>query len=505
MNVQRMLAELAIYKQAIKTQRKASGLTQMERVIQRIATRRLIKAYEEATLDSLARISDMYLVGRTLGYSPEDSMSKQLVEIFVRRGVIENPIGWKALMSKVLPMNNDLGEMEDDYFNKLMVNGEQSPGYFAGQAARQEYVKLLKETRSELAKKVKGAKNKREETKIRNDHAFQLARQAISNKVRVIASMFKEKAQNLLIDTTRSNEFKVNQRTDTIDEDGGNNNEHQMSLTNIRMEQQLMQESITNLRDPEIEDHIRVRELVFNETNSPLSKRVRDQLSEFVQDEVVANFASNKYPWGTLWASDFFFSKKWTGGDSFAVPPDYNNFRAQQYLLEWIFGKYNNPKKFKRISSQVNGKFKAGIVKTNGIYGKAGDLYISGLGEKQMGGAQKGGKAKVGYVVTFSFDNLQSKVFTAIPVEKGITIPNFARRMGGSVDPKSVKDVRFINLKSASSFISTRIKKLPDVVSKSYQSNPQAQSALYPILMTEDTFRRSLQAKKKNKHSNVPF
>ena len=76
----------------------------------------------------------------------------------------------------------------------------------------------------------------------------------------------------------------------------------------------------------------------------------------------------------------------------------------------------------------------------------------------------------------------------------------------------SIGNVHFLNMKREATFLNDRIKKYPRFLQSIFDrlmDNPRAKKDLFAMMMTSQTFQRSLQAKlkkaneiKKNKHTN---
>lgn len=456
MNIRRFLREIATYKQAILLQRKATTLTKMQRVIQRIATKRLIRAFEEAQLDGAAMASDYLVVAALLGVPASQAFSNRNVKAELDSMGGNTGIKWKPNIVKSLRSFTQLSnDQKENIIGKLYSAEEGSAAYIAGKMVAQSGVPVA--------------------TQIRQNSG-------------AIVNSFQMKVRNLAIDLTRSNEFAVEQESGSMEDQDLSGN----SIVDTN--------SLIRGLDSWGDDHSDADTfltLCMVNTNSPLSKKVRVAALGHIKTDLEKHFKTSKRPWLELWAKDVYTSK----GGFFEEPGGYQNFKGQRELLNWIFSKYNKPTKFEKIAWEAKGNFKGEVV--------GNDLIIVGC-KNQMGSAEKSNKNA--YVVTFSLGNTRSKVMPAmVEGRNNIIIRNFVKKFGHlKTKEVTVKNLHFINTKVDGTSLAARVSKLPVLLESLWNSNDRLRKDLYPIMMTEDVFRRSLQAKRKQRgklkrHTNVPF
>lgn len=129
--LQEGLRKLAVLKQAIRLQRKATALTPMERMIQRIATRRLIKAFDEGQIEQVAMASDYLLVAALMGFDADKAFTDPRVSRFVNS--VDLGIDWKRPLVTVLRKYRGLrAEDKEEILGKMYTPSPSATAYAGG-------------------------------------------------------------------------------------------------------------------------------------------------------------------------------------------------------------------------------------------------------------------------------------------------------------------------------------------------------------------------------------
>ena len=464
--------KLTVLKRALMLRRKASGMTPMERVIQRIATRVLKARFDEAMLDTVVMVSDRLVIGALLGIPADKSLESRQVEQELSALGGSTGIKWKPLVVKALRGFRQISDTQmEDLIGKIYTNGDQSAAYIAGKLVADPNISV---------------KNQ------------------LAEKTRAIASVFRDKVENMAKDLVKSHPFLLEQQTDSLYDEGG-----APTPANVRYEMQAL-ESFGDDR----EDTDTFLQLVMFD-GKRLAQNVRDYVLPLIKKDLISHFTSGKKEWSSGWAKDMMADPS---SGMFANPPDWRNFRAAEYLREWVYTKVRSPKKFNAVADQVRGKYKARVEGKN--------LVISGLNL----GSALGGKS-ISYLMTCSFGSVQrgfgiaprqargekmfqSRIHNVYVNGSDLVIVNWTKNYGDKpVDV--ISDVHFLNMKREATFLNDRIKKYPNFLQRMFgilMDNPRAKKDLFAMMLTSQTFARSLQAKlkkaneiKKNKHTNVPF
>ncbi len=437
-------------------QRTANTLTPIERVIQRIATRVLKARFNEAMLDTLVMVSDRLVIGALLGISANNSLESRQVEQELRALGGSTGISWKPLVVSALRGFRQISDTQmEDLIGKIYTNENQSAAYIAGKLVADPSVPVKKQ---------------------------------LADKTRVIAKVFREKVENMAKDLVGSNSFKLDQRTDSLYDEGGN-----ATPANIRYETQALE----SFGDDSSDADTFLQLVMFD--GKRLAQNVREYVLPLIKQDLISHFTSGKKEWSSGWAKDMMADSR---SGMFVNPPDWNNFRAAEYLREWVYTKVRSPKKFNAVADQVRGTYKARVEGKN--------LIISGL---DLGSAL-GGKS-ISYLMTCSFDKFQSKIHNVyVGYGSDLVIVDWTKHYN-NVLVSSIGNVHFLNMKREATFLNDRIKKYPRFLQSIFDrlmDNPRAKKDLFAMMMTSQTFQRSLQAKlkkaneiKKNKHTNVPF
>ena len=470
--------KLKVLKRALMLRRKASGMTPMERVIQRIATRVLKARFDEAMLDTLVMVSDRLVIGALLGISANKSLESRQVEQELSALGGSTGISWKPLVVNALRGFRQISETQmEDLIGKIYTNENQSAAYIAG--------------------------------KLVADPSISVKNQ-LAEKTRAIASVFRDKVENMAKDLVKSNSFKLDQATDSLYDEGG-----APTPANVRYEMQAL-ESFGD----DSEDTDTFLQLVMFD-GKRLAQNVRDYVLPLIKKDLISHFTSGKKEWSSGWAKDMMADPS---SGMFANPPDWRNFRAAEYLREWVYTKVRSPKKFNAVADEKRGTYQARVEGKN--------LVISGLNL----GSALGGKS-ISYLMTCSFGSatrgfgiaprereqwkqargekmFQSRIHNVYVNGSDLVIVNWTKNYG-DMPVDIVSDVHFLNMKREATFLNDRIKKYPNFLQRMFgilMDNPRAKKDLFAMMLTSQTFSRSLQAKlkkaneiKKNKHTNVPF
>lgn len=440
-------------------QRKASSLTPMERLIQRVATRVLKARFDEAQLDTVVMVSERMVIAALLGISAEKALDTRQVEKTLRDLGGDTGIKWKPLVVSALRQFVQVSDTQmEDLIGKLYVSDDQNPAYIAGKLVADPSVP------------VKG----------------QLAR-----NTRAIASTFKLKVENLAKDLVKSNPFKLDQSTESMFDESGN-----QTTPAVQGEMMMLDSWGDDLSDADTF----LKLVMFD--NSRLAQEIREYVLPLIKNSIVGHFLSNKKAWTKGWAEDMFADSR---SGMFVNPPAWNKFKAAEYLREWVYTKVRTPQAFNQIANKISGSGRAMIEGKN--------LVISGL---RLGSAL-GGKS-ISYLMTCSFGSdkkmFQSKIHNVYVNGSDLVIVNWTKSYGDKpVDV--VGDVHFLNMKTEATFINDRIKKYPKFIESIFfelMDDPRVKKELFAKMLTSQTFARSLQAKlkkaseiRKNKHTNVPF
>jgi hypothetical protein len=464
--LQEGLRKLAVLKQAIRLQRKATALTPMERMIQRIATRRLIKAFDEGQIEQVAMASDYLLVAALMGFDADKAFTDPRVSRFVNS--VDLGIDWKRPLVTVLRKYRGLrAEDKEEILGKMYTPSPSAPAYAGGKTVYDPTLSV---------------------------------QQQIGKNTGAIVNSFKLKVDGIAKDRLKLHDTLVqNMMTPDRPEKSDGRDSNPTSLID-QANYQNNPEMDPGYSENEYDDAEQFVLLCLEDTNSPLSRRVRETALPHIKAELAGLFASNKFPWLSDWTGKVFLNPQ---NGMFVAPPQYANFKGKRYVMEYIFEYYRTPNKFKKIADRYRMKSFKTKMTSKGLLllGSNKATGKDGLGSFDTGG--------IGITLCFAMEHngkdLQSKVFNATMTKDGLLISKKSwAKAYGSIEP-IVSDIYFINLKNAGGALGTKIGKLPSLLQSLYLSKPDLQKEMYPIMLTEQTFRRSLQAKKKNKHSNVPF
>lgn len=464
MNIRKMLERIDILRKAIFIQKRASSLTKMQRVIQRVATRRLIKAFDEAQLDTAAAVSDMLLVAALLGIKADSAFNSKKVKQQLTRLGGSTGINWKPnIVAALRPYTQLTSDDKDRIIGRLYTDSAQSAAYTAGAMVFKRGVSV---------------------------------KQQLEKNSGAIVSAFRMKVTNLANDlVNKDNEYKIQQ-------DSGSTEEQDLSGNSIVDLNPLIKSLDSYNNDQTDADEFINNIMISN--HSPLSARVRAEALPHIKEDLEGHFITRTRPWLGLWAQEVYTSKK----GFFLNPGLYSNFKGQREFLEWMGqGKnkrspYKNIKKFESISNSISRELKVKM--------ENDDLVILGA-QTLMGKAEKSNKSA--YLISFSFQNLQTPVLTArTSGTKDIRIVNFTKRVPAIVKFKTVQNVHFFNVKLEGTALAGRVEELPLLLERLFNGRKSLRDALRPVMHTEQEFRPHLQASKKQannrklpRHINVPF
>ena len=454
MNISVQLEKLRAYKRSLGLQKKATNLTGMERVIQRIATRVLKARFDEEQLNTVVMVSDRMLVGALLGIPAERALDNRDIEKTLVSLGGSTGIMWKPLMVTALkPYMGIPEDLMEDLIGKCYTRGSQTPAYIAGTMV------------ANLSKSVK----------------VQLEEKAGS-----IATAFKMKVVGIAKDLIKSNPYELSQNTESMYDETGN-------VTNpvVRGEMEMLE----SWGDEKSDADTFIQLIMFD--SSRLAQQVRDYVLPLIKNELVGHFVSSKKIWSRKWAEDEFADPS---DGMFLYPPSWRSFKGSEYLRDWVYKKVKTPSRFNQFADSVRGEYQARV--------EGSDLYISGLNL----GSAIGGKS-VSFIMTCSFGKFQSKIHNVYVKGGDLLIPNWTKTYGDK--PVSViSDVHFLSMKTEATFINDRVKKYPQFIENMFDmlmENAKWKKDLFAKMLTSQTFSRSLQAKlkkasaRKNKHTNVPF
>lgn len=461
-----------MYKRALMLQRKASSLTPMERMIQRIATRVLKARFDDAQLDTVVMVSERLLIGALLGIPAERSLEDRQVERTLSDLGGSTGINWKSLVIGALRGYRQILDTQmEDLIGKIYTDGEQSPAYIAGKLVADPSVPVSEQ---------------------------------LDQKTRPIARTFKMKVENMAKNYLELNSTLLDQQTDSMFDETGS-----QTPASVRGEMEMLD----SWGDDSSDSDSFIQLILFD--GNRLAQKVREYVFPLIKQDLIGHFLSNKKAWTRGWATDMMADKR---KGMFLNPPAWNGFKAAEYLREWVYTKVKTPQKFNEVADKVRGNYQARLDGSN--------LVISGLNL----GSALGGKS-ISYLMTCAFESsdtivfptprlasrkFQSKIHNVYVNGGELVIVNWKKHYGNATsDNITISDVHFLNMKREATFLNDRIKKYPKFIESMFNKlldNPRAKKDLFAMMLTSQTFARSLQAKlkkaneiKKNKHTNVPF
>lgn len=453
-------------------QRKANTLTPMERVIQRIATKKLIIAIDESVFQSASMMFSYQLFAGLMGVSAQQAFQDKSVGALFSK--FANEFNFIPLLkSQIKGLKRLTSEQKEDLFQNMALkdDGEGSPAYDAGKILAKKYSLVTNNKRSTLkaVRQFLVSDNKSE--------IFKLVKTAIINDVK---------------DYLKSHGFQLSQEVMQME---------QGAITRFLEESQLDNDEY-EVDDDLMDDNLNFVTNIFNGGRA-LSQKIRDIAHPFLAKELRPNWDHAK----VLWLKDFAEDKIFGPNGLLLVPtkvmPQYN---ALFELKEWVSTKDANYFKNKMKKTKGNHQFE--------ITGTKNELLIYTT-VKEVG-SPLGTANKADYFIQFG----NSPVLKAyVNSKKGndlvILVPGGAKytpkkKRGDKVWAGTLGQMSVLPLKAAAMMLQDKMKKLVEGVQKIYLHNEELRKALFAALLTEQVFRRSLQAKTKEqkklaRHTNVPF
>lgn len=495
-NISHIQSKIRVLKLATRIQRKANTLTPMERVIQRIATKKLIIAIDESVFQSASMMFSYQLFAGLMGISAQQAFQDKSVGALFSK--FANEFNFIPLLkSQLRGLKRLTSEQKEDLFQNMALkdDGAGSPAYDAGKIIANKYnlasggiqkvIDFLSISRAEIKaekdpKKRKKLKEMRERGEINpssQGEIFKLVKTAIINDVK---------------DYLKSHGFQLSQETMQME---------QGAITRFLEESQLDDDEY-EVDDDLMDDNLNFVTNIFNGGRA-LSQKIRDIAHPFLAKELRPNWDHAK----VLWLKDFAEDKIFGPDGLLLVPtkvmPQYN---ALFELNQWLGTKDGNYFKKKMKKTKGNHQFE--------ITGTKNELFIYTT-VKEIG-SPLGTANKADYYIQFGNSPvLKGYVNSKKGKDLVIFVPGGARytpkkKKGDKVWAGTLGPMSVVPLKAAAMMLQDKMRKLVEGVQKIYLHNEELRKALFAALLTEQVFRRSLQAKKKEqkklaRHINVPF
>lgn len=454
-------------KSAIKMNRISSADTPMQRAIKRIATRKLKAELSQELYTSLNVVgTSLYLAGY-MGVDPEMAFRDQSINN-IGRIKNKNYFNFASGARNLFALFGRSGlsdENQEDLISDVIIPSRSSSAYEAGRGA----AKTGKSLQEVLA----------------------------DDKMAI--GLFKKSFRSNISDLLKSNPMKLQQQTDSMsqgfDEDG--ERQFDISPTNVLNEMN----TLSALGDIDDEEEAFVN--LFLLGNSRLAQRVKETALPFLMKSWLPSWNHSKKKWSLDFAKDMVFGEEgWL-----MKAGNYARFPAQGLLAEWALSK--GVRYFCKVSNKLE------LGNSPLPYNADGkDMVITGVKQhkKALGGGS-GAKSNPDFLVAVQY----GRKFYGIHKAKWAGANSIEVFNAGKKVPQEgvISSICFINMGSGGVHISRWAKELPKMLAEEFDTNSEMRDALYPVMATEEAFRRSLQAKKKklaeqrrlakNKQTDVPF
>lgn len=441
-----ILAKLAYYKEALSNVKVASEGSQFDQMAQRIARTYLKKAVDREMLKAIREIGNTMLIAGFMGVAPHESFTSAQVASTIKQHLNGQPlIDYDNLVLNTLNKLKILSSHQDDLTALIYSPEDDNPAWKVGQ-----YIKSQNP-----------------------DWDIQ---DLISNKA-LVASLFKKRFYFLASDLLKSKPYQSS--PEHLME------EERPDFTNVMHEVQNL--SIMGDIDAEEANFLDV----FMSGTSKNAENVRQVAMPFISKGLLPWWDHGKKLWSLPFAKDMIFHPR---KGYLMFPGLYSKVPSVQLFLDWV--KDLDPVQFEKYATRVKENFSH--------TDDGGDLIIHGLGKSQLGSAL-GSKGK-DYIMSFSIGgrffqtgNVQlSQSGNAVRI-KGMG--KFSIRF----DESEVSSVLFMNVKTSATHISRFFKQFPHMLADLFDRDVEMQKALFPALMREDAFKRTVQGKTNEDLSEVPF
>ena len=463
---------LRILKFAIKMNRVSSADTPMQKAIKRVASKKLKAALDQGLYDNLNMVGTYLYLAGYLGVDPNNAFSDSEVNQYISalNGRFINFASGARNLFALFGKAGISDIHQEELLNDATTPSSSASPYEAGKGA---------------------AKTRKPISEVLNDE-------------RMAIGLFKKSFKDNIKDLLRSNPFQMDSLSDSVSQ-GMETDEGEMQYD--VNPQNVLQEMNTLQALGEIDDEEEHFVSTFLVGESRLAQQVKATALPFLKDSWLPNWNHSKKKWSYDFAEEMIFdpSEGWL-----LKAGNYARFPSQKMVVEWALSK--GVRYFCKVANNLNFRTKDRPGLPYNSDGK--DMVLRGVKEyKDALGGGSGAKSNPDFLVAVQY----GRRFYGIHKAKwaganAVEIFNAGKRV-----PQEgiIHSMCFINVGSAGSHVGRWAKELPKMLAEEFDRNSKMRDALYPVMMTEDTFRRSLQAKKrkleekkrlaKNKQTDVPF